>query len=273
MVQAVRHGDRLRRSRDEQGLARHALLAASAAAYSTAGFFTRLIGSTPGPCCSRRGLFGGLFLAGVVVLQERGRILQALRAMGMDGILVTICSAVATVCFLNAMRLTSVADVMVVDAAIPFITAAMAWLVLGERESIWTLLATVTAFVGMAVMAGPAVARAFSELHGSPPAAVALVIVLIGASAASTWCQRCQHRLSIMLAGLGAFASPLRSMRQASACWLLASVSSASACCCWPSAAAGVGDTRRGRRARTPLACSGWLAFAGDRRLCRAEPA
>ena len=46
---------------------------------------------------------------------------------------------------------------MVIDAAIPFITAAMAWLILGERESVWTLGATAAAFAGMAIMAGPAV--------------------------------------------------------------------------------------------------------------------
>ena len=48
------------------------LLVASAAAYSTAGFFTRLIPSMPGRSCSRRGLFGGMFLAAVVVFQQRG---------------------------------------------------------------------------------------------------------------------------------------------------------------------------------------------------------
>lgn len=158
------------------------LLTASAAAYSTAGFFTRLIEVDAWTLLFWRGLFGGAFLAVIVVLQERGRLLAALRAMGVEGILVAICSAVATVCFLTAMRMTSVADVMVVDAAIPFITAAMAWLVLRERESVWTLLATVTAFAGMAIMAGPAVAegRFLGDLLALAMATLmALVIVLI----------------------------------------------------------------------------------------------
>ena len=158
------------------------LLTASAAAYSTAGFFTRLIEVDAWTLLFWRGLFGGAFLAGVVVLQERGRILRAVRAMGIEGIAVAICSAVATVCFLNAMRLTSVADVMVIDAAIPFITAAMAWLMLRERENIRTLLATVTAFAGMAIMAGPAVAEgrfAGDLLALAMATLMALVIVLI----------------------------------------------------------------------------------------------
>ena len=130
------------------------LLVASATAYSTAGFFTRLIPVDAWTLLFWRGLFGGSSSPIIVVVQQRGRLWPAIRAMGCEGVLVAICSAVATVCFLNAMRLTTVADVMVIDAAIPFITAGMAWLILGERESVWTLGATVAAFAGMAIMAG-----------------------------------------------------------------------------------------------------------------------
>ncbi len=107
-----------------------ALLTASATAYSSAGFFTRLIEVDAWTLLFWRGLFGGCFLAAVVVFQERGRLWQSIRATGWEGAAVAICSALATVCFLNAMRLTAVADVMVIDAAIPFVTAAMAWLIL-----------------------------------------------------------------------------------------------------------------------------------------------
>src|SRR6476660_6463445 len=100
-----------------------ALLTASAAAYSSAGFFTRLIPVDAWTLLFWRGLFGGSFLAMVVVLQERGRLWRSICAMGWEGAAVTVCSALATVCFLNGMRLTAVADVMVIDAAIPFITA------------------------------------------------------------------------------------------------------------------------------------------------------
>ena len=158
------------------------LLVASAAAYSTAGFFTRLIQVDSWTLLFWRGVFGGSFLAVIVVVQQRGRLWPAIRAMGWEGVLVAICSAVATVCFLNAMRLTSVADVMVIDAAIPFVTAGMAWLILGERESVWTLGATAAAFAGMAVMAGPAVVHgrfAGDALAFAMATLMALVIVLI----------------------------------------------------------------------------------------------
>jgi drug/metabolite transporter (DMT)-like permease len=159
-----------------------ALLTASAAAYSSAGFFTRLIEVDAWTLLFWRGAFGGCFLAAVVVFQERGRLWQSIRATGWEGAAVAICSALATVCFLNAMRLTAVADVMVIDAAIPFATAAMAWLILDERESARTLGATVAAFIGMAIMAGPAIVngRVLGDaLAFAMATLMALVIVLI----------------------------------------------------------------------------------------------
>jgi len=133
------------------------LLVASATAYSTAGFFTRLVAADAWTMLFWRGIFAGLFLAGMVVWRERGRVAAAVRAIGRDGVLIALCSALATVCFLNAFRLSSVADVMVIDAAIPFLTAGLAWLILGEREDRITLLATLAALAGVVVMARAAV--------------------------------------------------------------------------------------------------------------------
>lgn len=133
-----------------------ALLAASAVAYSSGGFYTRLIEVDAWTMLFWRGLFGGLFLAGVVAWREQGRVRLAVRAIGRDGVLIGFGSALATVCFLNALRLSTVADVLVIDATIPFVTAGIAWLVLREREDWVTLAATVTAAVGVAVMMGAA---------------------------------------------------------------------------------------------------------------------
>ncbi len=158
------------------------LLVASATTYSTAGFFTRLIPVDAWTLLFWRGLFGGTFLAIVVTWQLRGRLWRSIRAMGWEGAAVMVCSAVATICFLNAMRITAVADVMVIDAAIPFITAGLAWLILRERESWSTLGATAAAFAGMTIMAAPAVAegRFLGDLLALCMATLmSLVIVLI----------------------------------------------------------------------------------------------
>ena len=57
------------------------LLVASAMAYSTAGFFTRLIEVDAWTLLFWRGLFGGGFLAVVVVFQERGRLWPAIQSV------------------------------------------------------------------------------------------------------------------------------------------------------------------------------------------------
>jgi drug/metabolite transporter (DMT)-like permease len=95
---------------------------------------------------------------------------------------VALGSAVATICFLNALRLTSVADVMVVGATAPFFTAALAWLLIGERERATTLVASLLAVLGMAAMMGGALQA--GDISGDLLAlamtvSMALVMVLI----------------------------------------------------------------------------------------------
>ncbi|MDI1287968.1 MAG: DMT family transporter [Reyranella sp.] len=142
------------RSRTRAAWLGTALLAASALAYSSGGFYTRLIDVDAWTMLFWRGLFGGLFLFVVLAWREQGRVVRAVRDIGRDGLLIAPCSAVATVCFLNALKLSSVADVLVIDATIPFVTAGIAWLVLGEREDRITLFATLAAMAGVAVMTG-----------------------------------------------------------------------------------------------------------------------
>ncbi|KAK6022045.1 putative membrane protein [Ostertagia ostertagi] len=170
------------RSRTRDAVVGTVLLGASAAAYSSAGLYTRLIDLDAWTMLFWRGLFGGLFLAGMVAWRERGRVGQAVLAIGRDGMLIGFGSALATVCFLNALRLSTVADVLVIDATIPFVTAGMAWLVLREHEDRITLAATLAAVAGVAVMMGAA--EAGGRLPGNVLAfgmvvLMSLVLVLI----------------------------------------------------------------------------------------------
>jgi drug/metabolite transporter (DMT)-like permease len=132
------------------------LIAASAVVFSTAGLFTRLIDLDAWTMLFWRGLFGGLFVLGYLVWRQGRGVLAIPRAIGRDGLLVALCSALATVCFLNALRLTSVADVLVIGATAPFLTAAMAWGLIGEREDMATLIASLVAVLGVAIMVGGA---------------------------------------------------------------------------------------------------------------------
>src|SRR5262249_26738198 len=131
------------------------LVAASAVAYSTAGFFTRLIDLDVASILLWRGLYAGLFMLVCIALMEGRGTLATFRAVGLPGIAVAICSALATVCYLGALRLTTVAEVMAINATSPFVSGALAWLIIGERERWSAVVASFVALAGIAVMVGP----------------------------------------------------------------------------------------------------------------------
>ena len=126
------------------------LITASAIAFSLAGLFTRLIDLDVWTVLFWRSLFGGIFIAGYIVWREGRRVLPAIRQTGIAGVAVTISSALATICFINALRQTSVADVLVINATAPFITAALAYAWTADREHWTTLAASLVALAGVA---------------------------------------------------------------------------------------------------------------------------
>ena len=134
-----------------------ALNLASAVAYSTSGFWTRLIPLDPWTILFWRGLFAGVFIAGVIAWRYGRRTLDVVRGIGVPGLAAACLSTLATIMYINAFRRTSVADVMIMNATIPFIAAALGWLWLRERERRSTLLASAAALIGTMVMVGGAV--------------------------------------------------------------------------------------------------------------------
>ena len=126
----------------------------SAVAWSTAGFFTRLIPLDAWTILFWRGVFAGLFIAGYVVWRYRGDTLRVYRSMGRPGWLFAFCSAVGMTTFIPALKLTTVADVAVIYATAPFVTAALAWIGLRERTRTATWSASALAFVGVLVTLG-----------------------------------------------------------------------------------------------------------------------
>jgi drug/metabolite transporter (DMT)-like permease len=128
------------------------LIVLSAIAYSSAGFFTRLIHLDAWTMLFWRGLFAGLMILGVIVWQERSRTLAAIRAVGRPGFVAALCSTAATILYLNAFRRTSVADVAVIFAAAPFLTAGIGRLWLGLTEAWTTLAASVFTLLGIGIM-------------------------------------------------------------------------------------------------------------------------
>jgi drug/metabolite transporter (DMT)-like permease len=134
------------------------LIGLSAVAYSSAGFFTRLIHLDAWTMLFWRGLFAGLMILCVIAVQERRHTWGAIRAIGRPGVVAACCSTAATMFYINALRHSSVADVAVIFAAAPFLTAGLGWLWLGVREAWTTLVASFAALLGVTIMVGGAVA-------------------------------------------------------------------------------------------------------------------
>ncbi|MCW5741662.1 MAG: EamA family transporter [Alphaproteobacteria bacterium] len=135
-----------------------ALLAASAAISSTAGFFSRAVAVDAFTMVFWRCLFGGLLIAGYLLWRHSGATLAAIRAVGFEGLMAASCSAIATICFINALTRTTVAAVTVIFAAAPFVAAALAWLWYRERPGGVTLAASTLALLGVVLTVDAAVA-------------------------------------------------------------------------------------------------------------------
>ena len=146
------------------------LIILSMIAFSSAGFFTRLIHLDVWTMLFWRGLFAGLTILCITIAQERRHTLAAMRAVGGPGLAVALSSTAATILYLNAFRRTSVADVAVIFAAAPFVTAGLGWLWLGVSEAWTTLAASLVALLGVSVMVGGAVPRAIWLAISSPSA-------------------------------------------------------------------------------------------------------
>lgn len=135
------------------------LITLSALAFSSVGFFTRLIHLDTWTMLFWRGLFAGLMILCVVAIKEKHNTRGAFRAIGRPGLLAAFCSTAATILYIHALRHTSVADAAVIFAAAPFVTAGLGWLWLGITEA-WTILAaSLAALMGIGLVVGGAVAE------------------------------------------------------------------------------------------------------------------
>jgi drug/metabolite transporter (DMT)-like permease len=122
---------------------------------STAGVLVRWIESADGwTVLFWRALFFALTLSSWLALRYRGRLLQAALRTGWPGVLMASAFALATITFVFALFATTVAKVVLISGCIPFVTALLAWMVLGERVSRSTVAFMVVAFAGIAWMVG-----------------------------------------------------------------------------------------------------------------------
>ena len=128
------------------------LVTVSAVIWSTVGLFAKGIEADVWVILFWRGTFSILALGAYVWFRSQTGILQEFSELGWPGWLSAIVGAAATVCFISAFKFTSIANVSIIYAAIPFLVAILAWIFMREKASLITLTAATIALVGVWIM-------------------------------------------------------------------------------------------------------------------------
>lgn len=104
----------------------------------------------------------GLALAGavtaIVFFQHRKQTVQVFRQIGLLGIVAGIFYSGTVIFYILSITHTTVANTVFTLSAIPFFTAIIAWIVLGERLSMTTAITIALALGGIALMVGDGMA-------------------------------------------------------------------------------------------------------------------
>jgi len=134
------------------------LTGAATLIWSTAGLFTRALPHLDvWTMLAGRAGFGSLFTAIAAILEwRRGQLGPRLGLGSKLAPLLIVLAAIAMSSYIAAIRITTVADVMVIYSTLPFVTAALAFVLLGEKPSARTLAASLLALAGVAIMVGGA---------------------------------------------------------------------------------------------------------------------
>ena len=88
----------------------------------------------------------------IMAVRHRGETLREMRKIGWPGVFGGALLALAGVAFLQAITNTTVANTLFTLSAIPFLTAAIAWIVLREPLRPATVATMIVAAIGVAVM-------------------------------------------------------------------------------------------------------------------------
>jgi len=128
-----------------------ALVVLSAVVFSSAGIFTRGVSAEAWDVIFWRGFAAVLFT--LAYLYWRGRIRLEWRSMGWPGVVVVLLSALGTAAFLSAFKLSTVANVALIYATAPFVSAALAWVFIGERPTRAVGFASLAVLLGVGLIA------------------------------------------------------------------------------------------------------------------------
>lgn len=132
------------------------LVTMSAILWSTAGPFVRMANLESWTLIGWRSLFAFLTLLAAAAYEHRKDLGRAVAGIGPPGAVAAAISVLSSIAYIFALNLTTVANVMIVYAVLPFIAALVSYFWIGERVTLRLLGAGLAAFAGIAIMAGAA---------------------------------------------------------------------------------------------------------------------
>ena len=130
------------------------LMIASSVVISFSGLIVRILEVGPLVMNFYRGMFLMCAVMVLLVVRYRGATIVRVISVGWSGIIAGIMLAAAAITFVQSLTHTTVANTLFVLAAIPFVTAGLAWIFLKERPNSATLITMVVAFAGIVIMIG-----------------------------------------------------------------------------------------------------------------------
>lgn len=142
------------------------LLILGTIAFSSAGFFVRILGRDAATLLFWRGIFTALAVLAFVGWQEGRGTVAAFCAMGAPGLAVAVLSTASMATFIASLQYTTVANNSIIFGTAPFLTAGLGWLMIGERPSRPTMLFSVIAFTGAALVVGSSLQLSGPSLVG-----------------------------------------------------------------------------------------------------------
>lgn len=130
----------------------------AAIAWSSAGFFVKVIPVDAWTMLFWRGIFGGVFVTFITLCIHRSGTFKSSRAIGLNGLLILVFSTFSMVALIPAFKMTAVANVVVITATVPIVTAIMAWFLLREAITLMTAVSSGIVIIGIAIMVGDSTA-------------------------------------------------------------------------------------------------------------------
>ncbi|MBE7183484.1 MAG: DMT family transporter [Methylobacterium mesophilicum] len=130
------------------------LVLLSAVAWSSSGTLALYLVHLPGwAVVFWRTLWAAGFLFGFMVWRDGlSGTLALFRRMGLPGVAVAVCFGIASASFVLAVSLTTVANIVLIQAGVPLIAALLAFVLFRERVALPTWIAIAAVISGVAVM-------------------------------------------------------------------------------------------------------------------------